>query len=269
MFAITHYLFESVLKSCSVKATKIPKNIAPRYISIDAKGSDTLVMSWADGTKSKYHHEWLRNQCPSVIHSSGQRTIYPGDLSSLQMETKSVEYKDGKVQITWKDGHTSDFDSEWLRARAYCDSSDFISGHRKQTRPVGLKASDPIPMVAYQDIVATEEGFVQWLHHQVMDGLCIVEGMPTEPKAVVKLASLISPISHEFLYGQYFDVRSEPKAVNIAYTALNLRLHMDLAYYESIPGFQYLHCLHNDPTIKGGISIFLDVFEAAEFFSTK
>jgi alpha-ketoglutarate-dependent taurine dioxygenase len=39
---------------------------------------------------------------------------------------------------------------------------------------------------------------------------------------------------------------------------------MDLAYYESPPGIQLLHCLEFPPTVKGGDSTFYDTFVLAE-----
>ena len=39
---------------------------------------------------------------------------------------------------------------------------------------------------------------------------------------------------------------------------------MDLAYYESPPGLQFLHCIQFDDGIRGGESRFVDVFQAAE-----
>ncbi len=44
---------------------------------------------------------------------------------------------------------------------------------------------------------------------------------------------------------------------------------MDLMYYESPPGLQFLHCLQFDSIIQGGESIFLDSFEAAENFRSE
>jgi gamma-butyrobetaine dioxygenase len=60
-------------------------------------------------------------------------------------------------------------------------------------------------------------------------------------------------------------VRQEANPINIAYTNAGLDLHMDLAYYESPPGIQMLHCLQNDQAvIEGGESMLLDVHHCAE-----
>ena len=54
--------------------------------------------------------------------------------------------------------------------------------------------------------------------------------------------------------------------MNIAYTNERLKLHLDLAYYESPPGLQFLHAVQFDKTVEGGESTFLDTFQAAEKF---
>lgn len=41
---------------------------------------------------------------------------------------------------------------------------------------------------------------------------------------------------------------------------------MDLAYYESPPGIQFLHALRFDETVRGGESTFVDTFAVAQEF---
>lgn len=45
------------------------------------------------------------------------------------------------------------------------------------------------------------------------------------------------------IYGEVFDVVSTNKPINVAYSNASLIYHMDLMYYESPPGLQFLHCL--------------------------
>lgn len=61
-----------------------------------------------------------------------------------------------------------------------------------------------------------------------------------------------------------FDVNFQPDAINVAYTKNFLPLHVDLAYLESPPGIQLLHCLRNDPQVDGGESILLDGWAVAQ-----
>lgn len=74
-------------------------------------------------------------------------------------------------------------------------------------------------------------------------------------------------LSHSALYGSTFHVRSTANAINVAYTSAELCPHQDLAYYESKPGLQLLHCITNDRTrITGGESILIDAMAAAHTF---
>lgn len=73
-------------------------------------------------------------------------------------------------------------------------------------------------------------------------GLCVVKNLPCEDNQVTKLASLITPVQRT-IYGEKFDVKVDDNPINIAYSNAKLELHMDLMYYESPPGLQFLHCL--------------------------
>ena len=42
---------------------------------------------------------------------------------------------------------------------------------------------------------------------------------------------------------QIFDVVSMETPTNLAYSPVGLPLHIDLSYYESPPGLQFLHCI--------------------------
>lgn len=62
---------------------------------------------------------------------------------------------------------------------------------------------------------------------------------------------------------------STPDPINIAYSNVELGFHMDLMYYESPPGLQFLHCWKFDPQVEGGESTFLDSFHVAEELRTR
>jgi hypothetical protein len=82
----------------------------------------------------------------------------------------------------------------------------------------------------------------RWLKHMAEYGVCIVKKLPTQENMVRKLAEIIAPIQRT-IYDEIFDVKAEPSPINIAYSATKLCFHMDLIYYESAPGLQFLHCL--------------------------
>ena len=73
-------------------------------------------------------------------------------------------------------------------------------------------------------------------------------------------------MSHGSLYGETFQVRSEPNAINVAYTCQPLAPHQDLVYYESKPGLQLLHCIQTNSGQSGGESTLIDGLAAAYQF---
>ncbi|WVQ72354.1 hypothetical protein IAR50_001905 [Cryptococcus sp. DSM 104548] len=93
-------------------------------------------------------------------------------------------------------------------------------------------------------------------------GIAIVEGVPTDATSnencnLRKVANMIGEIRNTF-YGETWNVKSMKQSKNVAYTSVNLGLHMDLLYFSSPPRFQLLHCLRN--RVEGGTSYFVDSF---------
>jgi hypothetical protein len=90
-------------------------------------------------------------------------------------------------------------------------------------------------------------------------GYCIVTGCSIMKNGVLDVARKISePIPS--VYGLTFDVVSLPNPNNIAYSSAGLRPHMDLVYFESPPGLQYLLCRRNDAMVEGDL-LFLTLFD--------
>jgi len=77
--------------------------------------------------------------------------------------------------------------------------------------------------------------------------------------------TFLKKISHfrETFFETPFEVINIPNPNNSAYTALGLRNHLDLPYFEIPPGYQFLHCLVNEA--DGGESVALDGFKVASF----
>lgn len=92
-------------------------------------------------------------------------------------------------------------------------------------------------------------------------GLAIGSGIAPVEGSVLDFATQLGYV-RSTNYGNIFDVRSVPKATNLAYTSLGLALHTDNPYRDPAPTVQLLHCLQ--PAPSGGRSIFCDGFAIAE-----
>jgi hypothetical protein len=143
------------------------------------------------------------------------------------------------------------------------------------------------PVVGFLSIRALDALFAGLVGRFCRHGWCLVRHTPITREAVIDLANRIAAVQPT-IYGHSFDVKVRMPAfrlpvnsrflhpstfmmfqdtkdpINIAYSNASLDLHMDLAYYESPPGLQLLHCLRFDDDVQGGLSQLLDGFRVAE-----
>ena len=69
-------------------------------------------------------------------------------------------------------------------------------------------------------------------------GFCIVKNVPTSLQGLPQLIQKVG-FEKKTHYGTYFSVKSrtdEAHISNVAYTAAALGLHLDLPYYDFVPG---------------------------------
>ncbi len=225
--------------------------------------ADRVVIEWADGRVSPFHHVWLRDNCPcdQCVYSVTREQVFESvdaaeDLRPLATRIDS----DGCLRIDWQDGHLSRFDPGWLRAHAYDDESraERLAG---KPQPHLWHSDLQLPVFDYSALMNDNAALLQWLLAVRDIGLTQVRGVPTEPGSLKLIAQRISFI-RESNFGALFNVQSKADADSNAYTAFNLPLHTDLPTRELQPGLQFLHCLVNDA--EGGESIFVDGFAIAD-----
>lgn len=225
--------------------------------------ADRVVIEWADGRVSPFHHVWLRDNCPcdQCVYSVTREQVFESVDAAEDLQPLATRIDtDGCLRIDWQDGHLSRFDPGWLRAHAYDDESraERLAG-KPQPR---LWHSDlQLPVFDYIALMNDNAALLQWLLAVRDIGLTQVRGVPTEPGSLKLIAQRISFI-RESNFGVLFNVQSKADADSNAYTAFNLPLHTDLPTRELQPGLQFLHCLVNDA--EGGESIFVDGFAIAD-----
>ncbi|AXI63906.1 gamma-butyrobetaine dioxygenase [Pseudomonas kribbensis] len=225
--------------------------------------ADRVLIEWADGRVSPFHHVWLRDNCPcpQCVYSVTREQVFEIVDAAQDLSPSAAHIDtDGCLRIDWQDGHLSRFDAGWLRAHAYDDES---RAERLAAKPKAfLWRSDlQLPAFDYSALMNDDAALLQWLLAVRDIGLTQVRGVPTEPGSLKLIAERISFI-RESNFGVLFNVQSKADADSNAYTAFNLPLHTDLPTRELQPGLQFLHCLVNDA--EGGESIFVDGFAIAE-----
>ncbi|KAK4048284.1 hypothetical protein OIO90_005903 [Microbotryomycetes sp. JL221] len=119
----------------------------------------------------------------------------------------------------------------------------------------------------FNQVMKQDRKTLEMLDDLLRDGITFVKQVPTDDKQGqhTSLRSLVEKLSsvRNTWYGNLFDVRAQEGSKNIAYTNLDLGLHMDLTHFETPPRYQFLHSLQNKG-VKGGSSYFVDSYKVVE-----
>ncbi|RDB17078.1 Trimethyllysine dioxygenase, mitochondrial [Hypsizygus marmoreus] len=218
---------------------------------------------------ASFPYIWLRDSCQSLncIHSSTSQKLHR--TSDIPIDIKpihdGVQLAADGIHIDWADGHNSFFYTSFLERHS---SPQKLAAFHKDIAKApwdnkGISESRNL-FVPYESL-RTEAGLLAAITQIVQYGLLFVSGVPNKETSddtceLPTLAQFFGDIRPTF-YGRIWDVVNVRNSSNIAYTNLDLGLHMDLLYFEHPPRYQILHCLRN--RVHGGTSIFVDAFRAA------
>ncbi|KAF9292538.1 hypothetical protein BGZ68_003444 [Mortierella alpina] len=212
---------------------------------------------------------WLRDNCPcpECIHPSTRQKLHASSQIPLDIGVSSHRVLPEGLEISWskglddvgdwedpakaKPGHTSLYPWDMILGSYGGSPTEHRQGTRMNHKPIlwdETMMKEKVLWLDYQEYMNTPEGLLKGLKHLQDYGLFFLKGVPTEDQEVATAAERIGHLRHTF-YGRTWDVKSVPDAKNVAYTNLNLGLHMDLLLENSVPG---------------GTSIFMDSFKAVE-----
>ncbi|RXW16218.1 hypothetical protein EST38_g9636 [Candolleomyces aberdarensis] len=198
---------------------------------------DALLVSALGNTAFPY--VWLRDSCqssPESIHPSTKQKLHrtsdvPLDIRPTEVtegQTISPGDRTGKgVQVV-----PEGIEIAWNDGHKSLFSEEFLKVH---SSPSNLHASH---FSEYTSPTAWTSGTITY-----------------SPNLFVSYASLNEPKG-------LVDAMTQLLNKNIAYTNLDLGLHMDLLYFHHPPRFQALHCLRN--RVIGGTSVFVDALHASQ-----
>ena len=65
---------------------------------------NVLSLTWSDGKSSSFHYLWLRDNCPTALHSETQERIF--DQLSVTSDIYPLSYgvEPGALTINWSEG---------------------------------------------------------------------------------------------------------------------------------------------------------------------
>jgi gamma-butyrobetaine dioxygenase len=199
-------------------------------------GQSALTVNSLNAT---FPYRWLRDacQCPACVHPSTRQKLHRTTDVALHATPATGGIASSPagdaIDIRWEHGHTSSFPLDFLRR--YASAGHRSHFHRDLQRIAWDRTRITHPDVRlYQSYTAlkTEAGLLAAISQLWQYGLLFVTGVSTadtsdEGCELRSLAGLFSEIRPTF-YGETWDVKSVRQSKNIAYTNLNLGLHMDL-----------------------------------------
>ena len=222
--------------------------------------ADVLTVTWADKTSTPFPTIWLRDNCPSGLHSQTRERIL--DLLALDDAPVlcSARLEGDCAVLSYADGHVSHM------------PLPLLSAHRPGQRATGPAAiaarlwradlgDAGLPRYPATPIMEDDRALDTWMQATAAFGLTLVEHLENRVGAGVDVAERVGFLRRTN-FGTTFEVINKPEPNNLAYTAIALPLHTDLPNQEVPPGYQFLHCLANEA--KGGESVFADGFAMAE-----
>ena len=230
---------------------------------VSANGS-SLDILWNDGEKSNFNYLWLRDNCPTAHDKDSRHRMF--NILDVSTNINAKDFKindDGKLVIQWSEGnHTSYYDPNWLRKNCYTlkNKKKYISPYKLWNS--SLQNDLSAISVEHDEIISSDQGLIKWLEILHFKGIAIVKNTPVNKESAFPVLNRISH-TRETFFKTPFEVVNIPKPNNSAYSAHALKNHMDLPWFETPPGYQFLHCLVN--SAKGGESSAVDGFAVADY----
>jgi len=226
--------------------------------------SSSLDVLWNDGKKSNFNYLWLRDNCPTAHDKDSRHRMF--NILKVSENIKAKDFKindDGKLMIQWSEGnHISYYDPKWLRENCYTlkNKQKYISPYELWNN--SLQKNLKLISIEHDEIMSSDQGLIKWLEILHYKGIAIVKNAPIEKESAFRVLNKISH-TRETFFKTPFEVINVPKPNNSAYSAHALQNHMDLPWFETPPGYQFLHCLIN--SAKGGDSSAVDGFAVADY----
>ena len=199
-----------------------------------------------------FSYKWLRDSCPSAesIHPSTRQKLHRTTDAIKDAKPKSVSADRDGLRIEWQSGHKSFYPTEYL-VRYSCNGRLSAFHHDVRQQPWDLfKICSIDRLFTPYESVQTDPGLLAAMTQLERDGLVFIKDVPNaetsdEACELRRVAEAFGELRHTF-YGPLWDVKSIKNSRNIAYTNLDLGLHMDLLLVSFVSG-RFAYCSHWRP----------------------
>lgn len=212
------------------------------------------------GFRHAYSALWLRESSfsPDFRDAKTGHKLGDGDVIPLDIKITTANLDNGKLDLTFTDGHACTFAVGWLKDAAENPTYPELIGKK-----LLWDSSVTLPWHDLNDLKRDPAKLRDALDDVARLGFMLVRNIPTELNGVQEFIDLIGymRITNN---GAIEDIKAVPpeKAYDLSMTPRALEPHTDNPYRKPQPGYVLLHCLEN--TAQGGENGLTDGFRAAE-----
>ena len=187
-----------------------------------------------------FPYRWLRDscQCSACVHPSNLQKLHRTSDIPTDMIPAEMALVDRDLHITWPRNvsypqHKSVYSLEWLKN--YASAENRRNFHRdvdKVTWNSSQLANAPHLFINYEQLGGDTEMLIHAATQLTKYGIVFIKGVPNDMTddqqcELRQLAGKFGRIRGTF-YGDVWNVKNVRNSTNIAYTNLDLGLHMDL-----------------------------------------
>ncbi|XP_058815777.1 gamma-butyrobetaine dioxygenase-like [Topomyia yanbarensis] len=235
-----------------------------------------LIVELSENVRYEFPLVWLRDncQCSECFHSGSYSRILNWelfDVDAIALRECTVTEDGHRIEIIWKDGHRSQFGSEWLIERNFSEeNSQQYLNEWYRPRPRLWSRSEfgeILQHFEFQDVINSDEALEHWIEALIKYGVVMIKNAPLTEWECRKLADRVGFIRKTH-YGEEFIVKAKEGTSNVAYLSTPLQIHTDLPYYDYKPGCNLLHCLVQSQS-QGGQNLIADAFYVADLIRKK
>lgn len=216
-----------------------------------------LTLTWSDASTTDFPLIWLRDNDPDELHPHTRERTFDLTTVDLDILPNSQRLEDDYLVLQWPERkEESRYAGQWLYASR-------PGAARHDPAKIELQLWDrtsltTIPRFHAGQCARNPQILLEALREAKRTGLVIFHSLDATDLAGEQFGNVIG-FKRQSNFGVMFNVVNKPSPNNLAYTSLALPLHTDLPNQESIPGYQFLHCVKN--TVTGGESVFGDGFQ--------
>jgi gamma-butyrobetaine dioxygenase len=224
--------------------------------AISAESHDEyLSLYWQDGSVSRFHYQWLRDNCRSVERfdpATQERKALTETIPS-DLRANAIRIGEDDIRITWSDGAAdSHFYATWLKHNAYDVKANPSQSRQHQW---GSEYASSLQSFGYKDVMADDviaaamvDAFEQW-------GLIRLTGAPTDDREVERFADRLAYV-REIAFERVANIKVSVDPYTLGFTNSSLPMHTDCSGYSWPPNVMVFHCMQNE--VAGGASQYVD-----------